>query len=111
MEDFLPVRFVVETNDYIAPIHQPACDLFIGANLIRFIVGRAIDVNRGIVLAIKEIGSRGAVLDQVLGIAGRSQQKGIHVVEPLALKLAVAALSKGGHALRTGAHSTGGLAF
>ena len=73
MEDFLPVRFVVETNDDIAPVHQPACDLLIGADLIRFIVGRAVDVNRGIVLTIKEIWSRGAGLDQVLGIAGRSQ--------------------------------------
>jgi len=96
-EDLVPVRSVVEADDDVAHLHKPPGDVLVLADLRRLVVGRAVDVDRSVVLAIVEVGPSRTRLDQKLNVARRAKHELVHEVEPPHLKLAVAAFAQRGH--------------
>ena len=64
------------------------------SDLVRFVVGWAVDVDRGIVFAVEEIWLRCTRLDQILSIAWRAKHEVIHRIKPPLLQLAVASLAQ-----------------
>ena len=51
----MPVGFVVKPDDHVTGFHQTGRDGFVVTDLLRFVVRRAVDVDRGVEFLVKEI--------------------------------------------------------
>src|SRR5207249_6354971 len=99
-EDREPVLFVVEADHDIAHLPQDPCNTIILTNLLSTIVGRPIDIDGRVLLAIEEVRLRVEAGDPVLRIGRWPEHELVHHIEPALFELAIAALPQGHHALR-----------
>src|SRR5438552_868233 len=105
-EDLTPVRLVMEADHNVPHFHQAMGDSLVLPYLIRLVVMWAINIDRGVVLAVIEIRASRAGLDKVLSLTWRAQQQRIHKVEPSPFELTVTLFSKRDHAFLARACAT-----
>src|SRR5262249_30215045 len=90
-DDGIPIRAVVETDDEIPCAREPIGDSLVVGSLLRSVVYRAIDVDRGVRILVEDIRPADAGGNQILAMAGQPQVRFVDARQPSALQLGVAA--------------------
>ena len=110
-EEGEPIRRMVKAYHDVSELVQSVRNAVVFANLVRSVVGRAVNVDGGVGLAVVEVGACRNLWNQVLGVAGQAKAQRFHFVEPALLETTVAASAKRSQALRPGTGATRGTAL
>src|SRR5712691_9336724 len=101
----------MEADDNVTHFHQAATDVFVLADLIRFVVRGAVDVNSGVILTVIKVRLGCARFNQILTVTRGAEHEFIQKVEPSSFQPAVTPLAKSGHPFRARSGATGGPAL
>ena len=86
-DDFRPIVTVREANHNEALVFHALGLCGVASDSLRILVMRAIDIDRRVMVGVKEVGPRVTILDEPLGVAGQTQMMLVEEVEPTAFEV------------------------
>jgi hypothetical protein len=95
-KNLVPVHLVMKSDNDVTHFHETPGNVLVLADILRLVMGGAVNVNRRVVFLIIKVWFCSTRFDQELAIAWRPEHEGIYLVEPSSLQLAVATLTERG---------------